>query len=62
MSKCPMWTKKATSEKRKFGSHKELGLKWNMNEPGTFRKKSDPKNRKKSKNLSKIAACEQKNQ
>ena len=59
MSKCRMLTKK-TSEKWKFNS--KLGLEWAVNGLGKpFRKKSDPKNRKNSKNQSEIAACEQKN-
>ena len=62
MSKCRMWTKKTTSEKWKFNSNKKLGLEWAVNGLGKpFRKKSDPKNRKNSKNQSEIAACEQKN-
>ena len=61
MSKCRMW-KKNTSEKWKFCSNKRLGPEWTMNglwKPS--RKKSNPKNRKNSKNQSEIAACEQKN-
>ena len=53
--------KKTTSEKWKFNSNKELGLEWavkGLEKP--FRKKSDPKNWKNSKNQSEIAACEQK--
>ena len=61
MSKCRMW-KKGTSAKRKFNSDKKLGLEWAVNGLGKpFRKKSDPKNRKNSKNQSETAACEQKN-
>ena len=61
MSKCRMWTKKTTSEKWKFNSNKKLGLEWAVNGLGKpFRKKSDPKNRKNSKNKSEIAAREQK--
>ena len=56
-----MWTKKTTSEKWKFHSKKKLGLEWAENALGKpFRKKSDPKNQKNSKNQSEIAACEQK--
>ena len=45
----------------KFGSNKKLGLEWTMNGLGKpFRKKSNPKNRKNSKNQSEISACEQK--
>ena len=61
MSKCSMWTKRTTSEKWKFNSNKKLGLEWAVNGlEKPFRKKSDPKNRKNSKNQSEIAACEQK--
>ena len=61
MSKCRMWTKKITSEKWKINSNKKLALEWAVNRLGKpFRKKSDPKNRKNSKNQSEIAACEQK--
>ena len=61
MSKCRMWTKKTTSEKWKINSNKKLGLEWAVNRLGKpFRKKSNPKNRKNSKNQSEIAACEQK--
>ena len=52
---------KTTNEKEKFGSNRKLGLGWTMNglrKP--FRKKSDSKNKKNSKNQSEIAACEQK--
>ena len=57
----PHLNKKTTSEKWKFNSHKQLGLEWAVNELGKpFRKQSDPKNRKNSKNQSEIAACEQK--
>ena len=50
MSKCRMWTKKPTSEKCKFGSNKKLDLEWTTNGLGKpFRKKFDPKNRKKIK-------------
>ena len=60
MSKCRM-SKKFTSQKWKFGSYKKLGLEWTMNGLGKpFRKKSDPKNWKNSKNQSENAACEQK--
>ena len=52
---------KTTSEKWKFNSNKKLGLEWAVNGLGKpFRKKSDPKNRKNSKNQSEIVACEQK--
>ena len=61
MSKCRMWTKKNPSEKWKFNSNKKRGLEWAVNGLGKpFRKKSDPKNRKNSKNQSESAACEQK--
>ena len=41
---------KTTSEKWKFNSNKKLGLEWAVNGLGKpFRKKSDPKNRKKWK-------------
>ena len=57
----PHVNKKTTNEKWKFNSHKKLGLEWALNGLGKpFRKKSDPKNRKNSKNQSEIAACEQK--
>ena len=53
--------KKTTSENWKFNSNKKVGLDWAVNGLGkTFRKKSDPKNRKNSKNQSEIAAFEQK--
>ena len=59
MSKCRMSNK--FSEKWKFGSYKQLGLEWTNNGLGKpFRKKSDLKNRKNSKNQREIAACEQK--
>ena len=57
----PHVNKKTTSENWKFNSNKKLGLEWavkGLAKP--FRKKSDPKNRKNSKNQSEIAACEQK--
>ena len=42
---------KTTSEKEKFNSNKILGLEWAVKGLGKpFRKKSDPKNRKNSKN------------
>ena len=57
----PHVNKKTTSEKWKFNSNKKLGIEWAVNGLGKpFRKKSDPKNRKNSKNQSEIAACEQK--
>ena len=57
----PHVNKKTTSEKWKFNSNKKLGLEWAVNELGKpFRKKTDPKNPKNSKNQSEIAACEQK--
>ena len=59
--KMPHVNKKTTSEKWNFHSNKKLGLEWAVNglrKP--FLKKSDPKNRKNSKNQSEIAACEQK--
>ena len=44
-----------------FDSNKKLGPEWTVNGLGKlFRKKSDPKNWKNSKNQSEIAACEQK--
>ena len=55
----PHVNKKTTSEIWKLNSNKKLGLEWAVNGLGKpFRKKSDPKNRKNSKNLSEIAACE----
>ena len=59
----PHVNKKATSEKRKIGSNKELGLEWNMKGLGLFRKKNPIQKieKKNSKNQSEIAACEQKN-
>ena len=60
MSKCRMWTKN-NSEILKFSSNKKLGREWAVNGlEKPFRKKSDPKNWKNSKNQSEIAACEQK--
>ena len=57
----PHVNKETTNEKWKINSHKKLGLEWALNGLGKpFRKKSDPKNRKNSKNQSEIAACEQK--
>ena len=58
----PHVNKKSTSEKWKFNSNNKLGLQWAVNGfRKLFRKKYDPKNRKKnSKNQSEIAACEQK--
>ena len=58
----PHVNKKTISEKWKINSNKKLGLEWAVNGLGKpFRKKFDPKNRKKnSKNQSEIAACEQK--
>ena len=57
----PHVNKKNTSEKGKFNSNKKLGLEWVVNGLGKpFRKKSDPKNRKNSKNQCEIDACEQK--
>ena len=59
--KMPHVNKKTTGEKWKINSNKKLGLEWAVNGLGKpFRKKSDPKNRKNSKNQSEIAACEQK--
>ena len=59
--KIPHVNKKTTSEKWKFNSNKKLGLEWAVSGLGKpFRKKSDSKNRKNSKNQSEIAACEQK--
>ena len=52
--------KKIISEKWKFGSYKKLGPETVNGLGKPFRKKSDPKNRKNSKNQSEIAACEQK--
>ena len=59
MSKCRVW-KKTTTEKRKFGSHKKLGLEETMNGLGKQFRNSDSKNRKNSKHQSEIVACEQK--
>ena len=57
----PHVNKKTTVEKLKFNSNKKLGLERAVHGLGkTFRKKSDPKNRKNRKNQSEIAACEQK--
>ena len=57
----PHVNKKTTSEKWKFGSNKNLDLERTMNKLGKpFRKKSNPKNRKNSKNQSEITICEQK--
>ena len=48
--KMPHVNKKTTSEKRKFNSNKKPGLEWAVNGlKKPFRKKSDPKNRKKQK-------------
>ena len=59
--KMPHVSKKTPSEKWNFNSNKKLGLEWAVNGLGKpFRKKSDPTNRKNSKNQSEIAACEQK--
>ena len=56
----PHVKKKITSEKKKLGSNKKLGLERTMNGLGkTFRKKSDPKKQKNNKNQSEIAAFEQ---
>ena len=53
MSKCRISLKKTTSEKWKFNSNKELGLEGAMNGLGKPSwKKSEPKNRKNSKNQS----------
>ena len=55
----PHVNRKTPSEKWKFNSNKKLGIEWAVNGLGKpFRKKSDPKNRKNSKNQSEIAACE----
>ena len=57
----PHVIKKTTSAKWKFNSNQRLDLEWAVNELGKpFRKKSDPKNQKNSKNQGEIAACEQK--
>ena len=59
--KMPHVNKKTASEKWKLNSNKKLGLYWAVNGlEKPFRKKSDPKNRKNSKNQSEIDACEQK--
>ena len=58
--KMPHVNKKTTSEKWKFNSNKKLGLEWAVNGLGKPFRKSDPKNRKNSKNQSEIAACAQK--
>ena len=55
----PHVNQKTTSEKWKFNSNKKLGLEWAVNGK-PFRKKSDSKNWKNSKNQSEIAASEQK--
>ena len=61
MTKCCYGEQKTTSEICNFESNKKLGPEWAVNGLGKlFRKKSDPKNRKNSKNQSEIAACEQK--
>ena len=64
MSKCCYGEQKTTSEilwQCNFDSNKKLGPEWAVNGLGKlFRKKSDPKNWKNSKNQSEIAACEQK--
>ena len=61
MSKCCYGEQKTTSEICNFDSNKKLGPEWAVNGlRKLFRKKSDPKNWKNSKNQSEIAACEQK--
>ena len=58
----PHENKKTTSEKRKFGSNKKLGLEWTMNGLGKpFVKNPIQKMEKLIKNQCQIAACEQKN-
>ena len=62
MSKFRLWTKKPLARNKNLIQPKKLGLEWAVNGLGKrFRKKSDPKNWKNSKNQSEIAACEQKN-
>ena len=58
----PHVNKKTSIENGKFNSNKKLGLEWTINGLGKpFRKKSDPKNRKKTRiNQSEIAAIEHK--
>ena len=57
----PHVNKKTSSAKWKFNSNKKLGLEWAVNDrENHLEKKSDPKNRKNSKNQREIAACEQK--
>ena len=52
---------KTTSKKLKFGLNKKTRPRMNYEWIGKIiEKKSDPKNRKNSKNQSEIAACEQK--
>ena len=61
MTKSRMWTKKPLARNENLIQTKKLGLEWAVNGLGKpFRKKSDPKNRKNSKNQCEIAACEQK--
>ena len=61
MWKCRMWTKKPLTRNENLIHTKKLGLEWALNGlENHLEKKSDPKNRKNSKNQSEIAACEQK--
>ena len=60
MRKCRMWTKKPLTRNGNLIHTKKLGLEWALNGLGKPFRKSDPKNRKNSKNQSEIAACEQK--
>ena len=56
-----MWTKKQLARNENLIQAKKLELEWAVNGLGkSFRKKSYPKNWKNSKDLSEIAACEQK--
>ena len=59
--KMPHVNEKSTSEILKFNSNKKIRLRMSCEWIGkTILKKTDPKNRKNSKNQSEIAACEQK--
>ena len=58
--KLPHVNKKTTSDKMKFDSNKKVGLEFTMKRSGkSFIMKSNPNNRKNSKNQRKTAACEQ---
>ena len=56
MSKCRIWTSCKKNQLREMKNFPE----WTMNEWKSFRKNSDPKKGKNSKNQNEIAACEQK--